>query len=400
MIPFQAHRRIPFIRRPFWQRDQAVAERNAARARCDQLEIERDEALSALDKITTDLRLTAAKGGRVNDKTEALPKDAGAYFTIPPEFAAISIAGDGETNFRVVVEASNPPSYDLWVSHAKPYSEIARLLIKMLRGNGTLIDLGANIGTVSLPVAVTGSRVIAIEMLPRNVMKLTLSAALNRLPHFRVIQAAVTDRDGIVGYAGDEAWAKVSTENKELQAVGLQLDTIMDLIELDSPSLLHSPVVMKIDIEGHELAALRGAERFLAKYRPAFVFESIQLAQNQPDKARQVKDLVIDHGYNLHMIRGAVLSPHLADDPQIGVVSDILAIPIELQDAFFLLLTDFEMRPLSASENLEWLKEMCHHKQVAHVTALLPQLRHRFPELDSEIDLIMPSLLKTQEIDD
>ena len=70
------------------------------------------------------------------------------------------------------------------------------------------------------------------------------------------------DRDGMVGYAGDEAWAQVSTEHTTQQAVGLRLDTIIDLIELDSPEFLQAPIVMKIDIEGHELAALQGAERF------------------------------------------------------------------------------------------------------------------------------------------
>jgi hypothetical protein len=43
-LPFSIHRRIPFIRRPFYQRDMALAERNAARMERDRALAERDAA--------------------------------------------------------------------------------------------------------------------------------------------------------------------------------------------------------------------------------------------------------------------------------------------------------------------------------------------------------------------
>jgi SAM-dependent methyltransferase len=49
-IPFSLHRRIPLVRRPFWQRDAARAERNAALAERDAALAERDAALAAHDK--------------------------------------------------------------------------------------------------------------------------------------------------------------------------------------------------------------------------------------------------------------------------------------------------------------------------------------------------------------
>jgi len=42
------------------------------------------------------------------------------------------------------------------------------MLKKTLNGTGTLLDIGAHIGTIALPVAATGSRVVAIEMNPAN----------------------------------------------------------------------------------------------------------------------------------------------------------------------------------------------------------------------------------------
>jgi tRNA G37 N-methylase Trm5 len=86
------------------------------------------------------------------------------------------------------------------------FSHLASLFLQLLRDDGTLIDLGANIGTVCLPVAASGRRVIAVEMNPRNVLKLALAALVNRFPNLRIVQAAVTDTDGVVGHVGDAAW--------------------------------------------------------------------------------------------------------------------------------------------------------------------------------------------------
>jgi SAM-dependent methyltransferase len=49
-IPFGLHRRIPLVRRPFWQRDTARAERDAALAERDAALAERDAALAAHHK--------------------------------------------------------------------------------------------------------------------------------------------------------------------------------------------------------------------------------------------------------------------------------------------------------------------------------------------------------------
>jgi FkbM family methyltransferase len=381
MIPFQLHRRIPLIRRPFWQRDRAIAER--------------DEALAALSGMANVLEATRKERDGLRAEIAGLPFDHDQPFRLPPEFQTVSIAGHQGKQFQVVVDATNPSSYEQWIIDSTYYSDIARLLVTLLGGSGTLIDLGANIGTVSLPVGTTGSRVIALEMLPGNAMKLTLAVAVNHLPHFRVIQAAVTDHDGYIGYVGDAAWAQVSTAKTALQAVGMCLDTIIDIVELDSPWFLQSPVVMKIDVEGHELAALLGGERFLARHRPPVVFESIQLAYEAQGKARAVKDIFAGLNYSLHVIRGNILAPHQPSDQQISPVSDILAIPNERQDAIRALLSGCPMRPLSPREQVDWLKEVAqaeaggYHR---HIAALIPTIRNQIPEVAAELDLILGSL--------
>jgi FkbM family methyltransferase len=338
----QLHRHLPLVRRVFWQRDQARAERDAALARLADAELQRDVALRRLKEVPKapdERRMSSA-------------------FTLPPEFHPVSITGDDGLTWQIVIEGEGAPAYDRWVAENKVNSEIARLLVHILSGGGTLIDLGANIGTICVPVAAAGSRVIAVEMLPRNTMKLILAASLNRFDRFRIVQAAATDHDGFVWYAGDEAWAQVSKMPTTAQAVGMRLDTMIDLIERESPDFIRRPLVMKIDIEGHELAALRGAERLLAAHRPTFVFESIQEANVNPEKGIPLKEYVLSKGYQLYLLRYNVLSPHLKDDLQISPVSDILAIPNETSASVFQRLTSYSVRHLTPQEQLEWLEEV------------------------------------------
>jgi ubiquinone/menaquinone biosynthesis C-methylase UbiE len=67
MIPFQLHRRIPLVRRPFYQRDLAIAERDRLISERNALLSERDELRAKLsDVIAVDnhLRIIVARGSQ------------------------------------------------------------------------------------------------------------------------------------------------------------------------------------------------------------------------------------------------------------------------------------------------------------------------------------------------
>ena len=98
--------------------------------------------------------------------------------------------------------------YESWITNLGGPDENARLLMQLLRGGGTLVDVGANIGTISAPVAASGSAVIAIEMNPTNCLKLWAVATANGFKDFHIVQAAASDYDGMITFQGDEAWGK------------------------------------------------------------------------------------------------------------------------------------------------------------------------------------------------
>ena len=57
MIPFQIYRRVPLLRRPFYQRDKAIAERDRAIAESDALRA----ALQTLEATDRTLLVAAPK---------------------------------------------------------------------------------------------------------------------------------------------------------------------------------------------------------------------------------------------------------------------------------------------------------------------------------------------------
>jgi FkbM family methyltransferase len=137
------------------------------------------------------------------------------------------------------------------------------LLKKMLNGTGTLLDIGAHIGTIALPIAVTGSQVVAIEMNPANCLRLVRGAIANRLRNFQVVPFAASDIDGMAAFAGTDAWGYISKESAAVPTMCVRLDTLAYSIQLGlEGASLAEPVVMKIDVECHELQVLRGCPIF------------------------------------------------------------------------------------------------------------------------------------------
>src|SRR5262249_12766547 len=77
--------------------------------------------------------------------------------------------------------------------------KIPRTLARLLDEGDTLIDIGANIGLVSmqcLPLIGPAGRVVAVEPQPRCCDALAESIAINRIANLEIHQLALSDRDG------------------------------------------------------------------------------------------------------------------------------------------------------------------------------------------------------------
>jgi len=136
---------------------------------------------------------------------------------------------------------------------------------------------------------------------------------------------------------------------------------------------LAEPVVMKIDVECHELQVLRGCPILLQQYRPIIIFESKEI-EGWPDasaplisgETRVTKQLLVDLGYSLYRIDWLIglLVPRSPDDVQEACVSDFLAVPVEKEASVERL--GMPVRPLSSVERLQSISEMANWPEPPH----------------------------------
>lgn len=192
-------------------------------------------------------------------------------------------------------------------------SGMGRYLTGRLRGAERVMwDVGANVGSVCLPVAAAcpGLTVHAFEPSPTVSARLTRNLALNAALTGRVIphRLALSDRAG-------EADFFVSNERHNSGVGGLspapnraQASTRVETVrgdDLIAAGRAPRPDLIKIDVEGFEHAVLSGLSALLADTEPLeVIFEhSLYRLDGAGDKARSTNaDLMRDHGFELSVL--------------------------------------------------------------------------------------------------
>jgi FkbM family methyltransferase len=161
--------------------------------------------------------------------------------------------------------------------YSVPNDQAISFLRSHLKG-GTFIDVGANIGLVSLLVADKIEHAILYEPNPLAVARARKNLAMNGLP-FEVVAEALSDAAGTVQFengGGTNACNRTVDGFITSQPTITVPRTTLDQFLQDHPP--KAPVkAVKIDVEGHENSVLRGMKGFLRTARPKLVmFEYLQ----------------------------------------------------------------------------------------------------------------------------
>lgn len=138
--------------------------------------------------------------------------------------------------------------------------------------NAVFIDAGANIGfyTVVIGSEQTVAEVFTFEPMPQAVeaVQWNVQANLSHKP-VEIRELALSDHSGQLHFAvrGPLAGDNGALEDSVLDRAGVAVETV-DCARLDDVvSTTGREVVIKVDVEGHELSLLRGATRTLRDNR-------------------------------------------------------------------------------------------------------------------------------------
>ena len=167
----------------------------------------------------------------------------------------------------------------LWGLGAEGVEPEWHLLPLLVDPTRAAIDVGANYGAYAGALCRLTRRVHCFEPFPALAEQLR-----RRLPPWAIVHAAAASdhsgettlmvplkADGSLAVAG----ASIDPNNREIAAHNRVERIRCPVVRLDEA--VSEPVgFIKIDVEGHELATLRGAERILREDRPVLLIESVR----------------------------------------------------------------------------------------------------------------------------
>jgi FkbM family methyltransferase len=185
----------------------------------------------------------------------------------------------------------------------------AKLFDLLVRPGDRCVDVGANIGvhTVRLArlarLAGRDGEVIAVEPDPELARRAERNAALNGLGNVRVVNAAASDTAGEMRLYRPSPWDTNRARASLLHHPYLTGDaTNVPVVTLDEVCAGRRIALIKIDVEGHEAAVVRGAAAIIARDAPSIVFEYAPELLN--DAAQSPFGWLAAQGYAMFTVRG------------------------------------------------------------------------------------------------
>lgn len=161
---------------------------------------------------------------------------------------------------------------------------------------GMIIDVGANIGSISLPVAkqFPEQAFLAIEGHMGLAQILSTNAFGNKLYNVQVLHAAAGAEGGLVSFPSVRlsTVGNFGTLSIDQVALGMRHSRTR-MLTLDEVAATETRFV-KIDVEGYEPEVLKGAKRILNEVRPVWLIEAAR-SYEAPARATIATMLAADY---------------------------------------------------------------------------------------------------------
>jgi FkbM family methyltransferase len=186
-----------------------------------------------------------------------------------------------------------------------------------------VVDIGANIGTytyfLSGRVGLEG-KVYAVEPVPETCQILRFCAERLQLRNVEISQCAISDHDGVTTMqiprhsSGIENCyrAHITEENGagELRSVTVTVRTIDSFLAGAAGPI----AFIKIDVEGHEFAVVRGGLATFERFHPALLIEVTQDPDDPQSDSHKLFEMLRKLDYRPYCMEGQTVRPRRVGD--------------------------------------------------------------------------------------
>ena len=201
---------------------------------------------------------------------------------------------------RYLFDRLKPNSAD--VQELKYLRPLLRSLPKQQR---IAIDVGANVGSITIALAHMGFVVYALEPHPQTRQRLAHAVGhLSKSGRVKILELAASDHDGtadlLVGSNDtvstlEASWTTIAFPDYFADKRMIRVPTRM-LSTLLPEQGVHQVGFLKIDVEGHETNVLRGTLTDRTRLEPP-VIVMFEANQRFPEKAEECLAILAAHGY-------------------------------------------------------------------------------------------------------
>jgi FkbM family methyltransferase len=184
-----------------------------------------------------------------------------------------------------------------------------RLLPLLCDRTKVSVDVGASMGTYTVHLLNHSRKCYAFEPRPDDAAYLAWKLGSVRESRLRVETVALSDRAGEAQLripVDDAGRSSIDTANPLEQVGALRVLTV-PMRRLDDYEDMETVGCIKIDVEGHEDAVLRGARGLLVRDQPSLVVEIEE--RHKRDSVKTVTGYLRELGYKGFFFRGNRLNP-------------------------------------------------------------------------------------------
>jgi FkbM family methyltransferase len=198
-------------------------------------------------------------------------------------------------------------TWQFWLD-AQARSEEFELIKRLLNPGETLIDVGANIGTVSLEAtAAVGSsgRIHAIEPHPRIFRYLKSNLKLNDINNVECYPVAIgaSASEGCLTDDRRDDMNHLLNDSSSPHTVTVPIRTLDEMF-----AALPACDLLKLDVEGREVECLSGACKLLTRCRNVLVEVGDPNSTRFGYSSGDLKELLQNHGFTVYALHGSQMS--------------------------------------------------------------------------------------------